>query len=157
MQQVLYGLIVVLGLVGYWWFTSGRHGQNATKVHLGLSPEEEVKFTYAGFFHVALGAKDVALALAGAERVGKGIMLTRTTSGVTVLKPQGDECLRFAPGDFRLHQIESTGEKLVGASGGMEPADVYEIDASSLTQPIQIRLARSSAVALNETSKSSAA
>ena len=143
-SQVLMVVVVLLGLVAYWWFTQGRHGARAAHVHLGLHDGEEIRHTFTAFFKLNFGVKDIGLAAAGLQRKPKAVTLTLTDGGVLVFLIQGEDPRRYQAGQFRLTRLKENDGKLVGAAHTMEAADVYQVDAEG-TEPFQLRLARSAA------------
>ena len=143
-SQVLMVVVVIVGLVAYWWFTQGRHGARAGHVHLGLHDGEEIRYTFTAFFKLSFGVKDVGLAAAGLQRKPRAVSLTLTDGNELVFLVQGEDPQRFRAGQFRLTRVKENDGKLVGTAGALEAADVYQVDAEG-TQPFELRLARSAA------------
>ena len=64
-EHLVYAVVVVGGLVGYWWWTTGRHGSDATKVYAGLRKDEQMAWLANGYFKLDFEKKDVAMAMVG--------------------------------------------------------------------------------------------
>ena len=147
-EHLVYVVIVIGAIVGYWWWTSGRHGGDATKVHAGLRPDEELVWLANGYFKLDLETKDVAIALVGMQRVGKAFTLAGTAAGALVLRPRGEDPVRFLPGQLRFVPLEEGVETLVGLSGSPEPADIFEVQVAG-GEPFKVLLPRSVATQVN--------
>jgi hypothetical protein len=147
MEALRYVLLVVLmlGIVGgYWWWTTGRHGSNAQKFHLGLAPQEEARATVGGRFHLDVAVDDLTAALVGMQRVPRHIWLTVTRANQIVLKIHEGETIRFTPQQAQLSRFGEGLDSLTGLSGQSEVADGYALHIAGRA-PLRMVLPRSAA------------
>ncbi len=148
-EQIIMMVVIIGGVGGYWWWTTGRHGADATKVYAGLQKDEQMAWLANGYFQLDFEKKDVAMAMVGVERRGKAFTLAGTQSGELVLRPRGDEPVRFQKGQLRLQPLKTDADTLVGLSGQPEPADVFEAQVQD-GEPFKVLLARSVAATVND-------
>ncbi len=148
-EHLIYAVVVIGGVVGYWWWTSGRHGANATNVHLGLRADEQMAWLAHGNFVLDFEKKDVALALVGTERVGKTFTLTGTQGGELVMRVKGEDPVRFQRGSLRFETLEEGVDTRMGLSGQLEPVDVFAAHVAG-QEPFKVALPRSAGSAVND-------
>jgi hypothetical protein len=142
--QIVVGALMLLGIGAWWWWSYGRHGARVHHVMLGLKQGEEIRHTFNGFFKLDFGVKDVGMALMGAERRPRPIMLTLTDGDDLVFRVEKDEPRRYKPGQFQLTMIKEKDGRRVGTTGNLEPAAVYKVESHD-TEPFNISLARTAA------------
>ena len=147
--------VVFLCLGLWWWFKQGRHGARVQHVYLGLQDQEEIQYTFNGFFKLDFGAKDVGLAFVGVSRTPKALTLTVTDGDTLVFRVHEEEPRRYRPGQFQLTCVKEKDGKRVGTTGYQEPASVYQVDTHD-TEPFNISIARSAADVINNWNESAA-
>jgi hypothetical protein len=152
-SQILMGLVIVGGLVGYYWFKVGRHGGTAgyQKNLMGLRDGEVLASQWNAYFDFDQSTGDKVFdAVAGMTTRGKHLYVGITNKDRLIIAHMEDSRppMSFEIGEVAI--IDHAEKAKVGSMAsmqGMEQAKVIQF-LPAVGEPFRLQIAASAADAL---------
>ena len=152
-SQILMGLVIIGGLVGYYWFKVGRHGGTAgyQKNLMGLRDGEVLASQWNAYFDFDQSTGDKVFdAVAGMTTRGKHLYVGLTSQNRLIIAHMEDSQppMSFEIGDVAI--IDHAEKAKVGSMAsmqGMEQAKVVQF-LPAVGTPFRLQIAASAADAL---------